>query len=544
MAGLSSNDEVVTFRMLLELEEVRRGAPEVLNGHADLDRPVRWVHVADTEGVGALIEGGELVLSTAAGFRTSTTRLRRFLSGLEAGGAAAALIELVDESGLPDGAAVATLRQAVRGLTMPIVLLNRRIKFVRVTQAGHRLLIGQQLARLERSRQVHEIYTQLNLDGADEQQIVETTARLLEGPVLLEDVAHRVLLSAGPDPDTGETASAGRPDETDGTAWAGQVVGAAGSVWGRLVAPWVDPDDAGDMLVLERAAQALTLARMAARDQADLLHRAQAGFLQALMAGDLTEDEAQERADGLGLAPARTYVPVVVHMSSGPERDLTLLQLRERVAQEEWISAARPLMPVVLSASLRSGTFALLLGLRETADVDTALTEVVARVRSRTDRTVPRDADRAGPGGCVAWTVGVGPARDTLNGAAVGVREAAQVARTAAATETRDLPFYRFSDIRLRGLVALLADDPRVRTFAEAELGPLLTGHPPWGMELLALYLRHGGNKSEVARAGHLSRQALYARLERLETALGVSLDDAESRAALHVALLWARLHT
>lgn len=321
-------------------------------------------------------------------------------------------------------------------------------------------------------------------------------------------------------------------------------MGAAGSVWGRLVAPGVDPDDAGDMLVLERAAQALALSRMAARDQADLLHRAQAGFLQALMAGDLTEDEAQERADGLGLAPAHTYVPVVVHMASGPARDLALLQLRERVLQEDWISAARPLAPVVLSASLRSGTFALVLGLEEAADVDVALTEVVARVRPRADRTVARDPDRAGSGVGGAWTVGVGPARGTLNGAAAGVREAAQVARTAAATETRDLPFYRFGDIRLRGLVALLGDDPRVRTFAEAELGPLLTGSPPWGMELLALYLRHGGNKSEVARAGHLSRQALYARLERLETALGVSLDDAESRAALHVALLWARLHT
>src|SRR5690606_12209348 len=127
------------------------------------------------------------------------------------------------------------------------------------------------------------------------------------------------------------------------------------------------------------------------------------------------------------------------------------------------------------------------------------LTRLVAQVQGRVGRTGRRGPEGAAPEGAT-WTVGVGPQQATLTGAATGVEEAAQVARTAAATETRELPFYRFTDIRLRGLVALLAEDPRVRTFAEAELGPLLAGRPPWGLELLALYLHHGGNKSEVAR--------------------------------------------
>ena len=45
-----------------------------------------------------------------------------------------------------------------------------------------------------------------------------------------------------------------------------------------------------------------------------------------------------------------------------------------------------------------------------------------------------------------------------------------------------------------------------------------------------------------MARAGHLSRPALYARVTRLQDRLGASLDDAESRTALHVALLWWRM--
>ena len=77
---------------------------------------------------------------------------------------------------------------------------------------------------------------------------------------------------------------------------------------------------------------------------------------------------------------------------------------------------------------------------------------------------------------------------------------------------------------------------------AEAELAGILDPLDEPGLELLGLYLKHGGNKSALARTGFLSRPALYARLEKLEDKLGVSLDDAESRTSLHVALLWRGL--
>lgn len=208
---------------------------------------------------------------------------------------------------------------------------------------------------------------------------------------------------------------------------------------------------------------------------------------------------------------------------------MTQLQLRERALMDRFVAVAEPMASGVLAAGLRTGSFALLLGLRRAGDADPLLRRLVSRVRAEAEG---------------AFTVGVAPEQTTLAAGAAGLQEADQVARAAVVTEIREQPFYRLSDLRLRGLVALLGDDPRVRTFARAELGPLLAGRPPWGLDLLDLYLRHGGNKSEVARAGHLSRQALYARIHRVEEILGVSLDDAESRTALHLALLWVRLHS
>src|SRR5699024_12498669 len=99
--------------------------------------------------------------------------------------------------------------------------------------------------------------------------------------------------------------------------------------------------------------------------------------------------------------------------------------------------------------------------------------------------------------------------------------------------------FYRSSDVRLRGLLSLLAEDSRLRAFAEGELGPLLgvTADEEL-LDLLGLHLAHGGNKSAMARAGYLSRPALYARLAKPQDRLGVSLVVAASRAALHVRVL------
>jgi purine catabolism regulator len=114
-------------------------------------------------------------------------------------------------------------------------------------------------------------------------------------------------------------------------------------------------------------------------------------------------------------------------------------------------------------------------------------------------------------------------------------------AQAAAAPPGQDLPFYRLADLRLRGLLYLLAGDSRLATFVDRELGPLVAYDADHGSDLtgvLAVYLAAGGNKALAAARAHLARPTLYERLRHIERILGVSLDAAESRASLHVALL------
>jgi PucR family transcriptional regulator, purine catabolism regulatory protein len=114
------------------------------------------------------------------------------------------------------------------------------------------------------------------------------------------------------------------------------------------------------------------------------------------------------------------------------------------------------------------------------------------------------------------------------------------VAEAAAAAGGRK-PYYQLPDLRLRGLLHLLRDDPRLQAFAERELSRLLVYDDATGSRLvpaLAAYLESGGNKAAAAKRAGLARPTMYERLRQIEDLLGVELEPAESRLSLHVALL------
>ncbi len=123
-----------------------------------------------------------------------------------------------------------------------------------------------------------------------------------------------------------------------------------------------------------------------------------------------------------------------------------------------------------------------------------------------------------------------------------GLREARHVADAVADHSAAvDLPpVVRLRDVHLRGLVRLLRDDPHVQSFAERELDGLLCGRDAEQelLPVLRTYLATGRNKSRTAQLHHVSRPALYRRLEAIQACLGVDLDDFEQAASVHIALL------
>ncbi len=532
---------ILSLARILELPAVAAGEPEVLGGAELLENAVRWVHVAETPALAGLLAGGELVLSTGMTFGPTGQGVADFIKQVRGAKASGIIVELVASANHEQDQTIEALRHVAQGNNFPVILLRRRVRFVEITEVVHRMLVSDQLAALERSRMIHEVFTALSLRNATEEGIVGRAAELIGAPVILEDVAHLVLgFNPGPQPVPGllerwpersrrvgylEKTGRGMGEEN----WLQTPVGIQGQRWGRLVVPGELGNDQDAAMVLERAGQTLSIARLAGRDQRELLHQARAGLLHELRQPHaLVAQEVIDRAGALGLAQSPHYVPLVFRLDDDPGQTPMGVQLRERALLDALNAVVESSRSTALAASLQSGRIGMVLGVGA-KQLEEPLLERICRNLALNQ---PR----------LDWSVGVGRGRGSVKEAAHGLEDAIQVAETVATFETRSRPFYRFADVRLRGLLALMHQDGRLKSFAEAELAGILDPPDEPALELLGLYLKHGGNKSALARTGFLSRPALYARLEKLEDKLGVSLDDAESRTSLHVAMLWRGL--
>jgi len=179
-----------------------------------------------------------------------------------------------------------------------------------------------------------------------------------------------------------------------------------------------------------------------------------------------------------------------------------------------------------LVAELADGATAVLLSLARDQDTRALTDHFAARLRTESgeSHTVVAAAD----------------ARTGWEDVPAGLREARHVAEAVADSATAlDLPaVVRLKDVHLRGLVRLLRDDPHVQSFAERELDGLLRETDQDLLSVLRTYLATGRNKSRTAQLHHVSRPALYRRLEQIQARLGVDLDDFEQAASVHIALL------
>ncbi len=525
-----------TLRSVLASAALRAGDPEVLSGGDRLDVRVRWVHVAEVAEIASLLQGGELILTTGLAMRGPVEEAVAYLTGLVRAGAAGLVVELGDQFPAVPPEVVAAARET----GFVLVALHARVRFVEVTEEVHRGIVAEQLEQVEFARQVHERFTRLSLESAAASAIVDATSALCGSSVVLEDLTrHVVAFTASGRPaasllaDWERRSRAAPATEAPGIAgpdgWVTAPVGLPGSRWGRLVVPDPQTTQARLAMVLERAAQALELGRMVERDRLGLELQAQGGLLADLAAGRIEDEQsAVARARALGLPPAPRYVPVVAHGSTPSGTDPVTEHDRSRSLVEALARAVRDAGLTALVGSISARQAGLLLAVpakgRAGPDEDAALSALARRLP---------------PGRA---TLGVGPSAAAVLVAGSALRQAGHVAEVAAAMpDAADREYHRNSDVRVHGLVALLADDPRVQAFVESELGPLLAheaGRAGEGLELLRQLVAAGGNKSKLAAASHLSRPAVYKRLARLQRVLGVDLDEPMSLMSLGLAVL------
>ncbi|MGC4834740.1 PucR family transcriptional regulator [Micromonospora vinacea] len=435
-----------TVREVLALDPVRHGAPRVVAGDEGLDRPVRWVHVAEVPDIATLLGGGELVLTTGIGLPGDDTGLRAFIGDLADVGVSGLVVELGRRyvSGVPRVMAAAAER---RGL--PLVELRRATPFVRITEAVHALIVDAQLTELRATEEIHQRFNDLSVEGADAAEVIRQAAELSGCPVVLENLSRQVL---GYDP-AGESAEllldgweqhsrrirpAGRTAYDPDSGWLVTTVGARGQDWGRLLLRWPASGDVPSAqavepsvgpptrltILIERAASTLALGRLIRRDAEGLERQIHRTLLTALLDHSRPVDEVGLRAKALGVVLDRRHLVGVMvrHRADDPagEAGPEAGQARLRDLSEAVGQALREAKLTALTSAVDDNSVGALLALSDPAAEDRALSAFASALRRvRLDAGAGRPAPGVEPARATSGVDVSRPASDASR-AAVG----------------------------------------------------------------------------------------------------------------------------
>ena len=537
----------LTVREILELEPLRRGAARVLAGSNQLDRAVRWVHIAELPDIAYLPRGGELLLTTGMGIAGSGDLQRRYVAELADAGAAGVVIELGRNfSSIPP-----PMVRSAEEHGLPLIALERETRYVEVTETVHRAIINRQYQLLSRAESVSRELTELILSGADVAEIVSRLAEIFDNHVVLEDEAHQVVAIAGARSSTAavlsswdEHARTGHDEGDRGTVhrhdgvprcmWVGLWL--RHNPWGRLhVLETSRRLDEITELLVDRAGVALALALLSEKDAAHLADRAGSALIGELVAGRHGSGiEFLRRARSLGtdLGSGRLVALALeaVELAEIAERraltEEERLRIRLVVADDLRASASDHGCPALVGLS--GDRIVAVIAVPGSRPVSATLDEIVNAADVRITR---RDESLS----VIAGTSGEATA-DSLHKAVEDATTALGFGRRSGGRRR----VHHFADLGTYQLLMRLAQGPELARFVESELRALLDHDSRASSKLLPTlraYLKHAGRKSDTARMLGIQRRTLYARLTKIGALLGRDLDDQDARTRLTLAL-------
>jgi purine catabolism regulator len=506
---------------------LRGAGPRVLAGNDHLDRPVRWVHSAELADIAPLLREGDLLLTTGIAMPESSSELEAYAASLAGSLAAGLVVELGRRwSELPTA-----LIASCERLGLPLVSLSSVVRFAAVAQAVGERVVDEQVAELREAQRVHDTFTELSIAEAGPREVLDAVQRLAGTAVVLESEEHHVLdYRAGPEDAAGflsgwTSRSRGVPldDRTswnESQGWLVTRVGRRDRGWGRLVVHSPSRPPERLVAVAERAAAALALHRLHDRQRDSAVRRTHHELMLGLLA-DPTSPELLHRCELAGLTTAKRQF---VGLTLRPRFDIVgdagepFAVLEEAIAAT--VHAAHELRTPALVCEVERDV-RVLLSLAPSTHADHVIDELAARVQRR-------------------HAVVAGMGRPVTRPAEIDrtLREAQHVVQSLRA-DSGATGVHRLEDVHLRGLLAMLVGDDRLRLYVDRELDALRAHDQGGGLlEVIRALVLHPTSKSDAAASLHMSRPVFYDRLGKVERLLGVDLDDPDIRVSLHVALL------
>ncbi|RAG80449.1 PucR family transcriptional regulator [Streptacidiphilus pinicola] len=481
-------------------------------GETALERPVRWVHTSELDDPVPYLEGGELLLTTGLKLGKAKEKLRQYVHRLADAGVAGLGIGV----GLTYDEVPPALVDAAAERALPLLEVPQPTPFIAISKAVTAALAAEQYKAVTTSFEAQEELTRAALGKDGTAAVVAKLAARLGGWAALYDATGGVVVAA-PDwaarragrlrPEVERLRSQPAPasmalqgDAADTQDYVVlQSLGADRRARGFLAVGTEDRLSSGERYVVNAAVALLTLTLERSRDLRRAEDRMRTALLRLVLAGEtvIAKEVAGALLGGLPQGPVRVLI------AEGDD----LAELGDRAEQ----AAARTGEPLLLAPE---GERLVLVA------VDGGMVHQVC-----TDLAVDLEA----------VAIGIS-APTTLESAGSAAAEAERALAVALRSGRRSVDH---AEVGAGSLLPLLGEEA-VQAFAEGLLRPLRehdrTSRGDLEASLRAWLSRHGQWDAAAADLG-VHRHTLRYRMRRVEELLGRTLDDADVRMELWMAL-------
>ncbi|MDJ0460949.1 PucR family transcriptional regulator [Streptomyces sp. H27-C3] len=511
-------------------------------GEDRLETHVRWAHASELADPVPYMEGGELLLVTAMKLDAEDPEaMRRYVRRLAGAGVVGLGFAVgVNYDDIPDA-----LVQAAKDENLPLLAVPRRTPFIAISKAVSAAIAADQYRAVTAGYEAQRDLTKAALAGDGPAELLARLAAHVKGWAALYDVSGAVVVAAPewaarraarltadierlqerPAPASSVVGGGGAdsdPEADDRVEL--QSLGAGRRVRGVLAVGTGAPLGIAERYAVHSAIALLTLTTERSRSLQAAEQRLGAAVLRMLLAGepDHARAVAGDLYGGLLDAPFRLLIAeTAVSETEGEPLGADPLQ---------------GLADAMESAASRAGEAVLVVPDGErlvvlAADGGEAVAACTAHTEVRRGTSArplePADGDEL----VVGLSAPAGPI------AAVSAYKQAEQALSVAKRRGRSL--VEHEELAAGSVMQLLADDA-VRSFADSMLRPLqehdATGRGDLVASLRAWLSRHGQWDAAAADLG-VHRHTLRYRMRRVEEILGRSLDDADVRMELWLAL-------
>lgn len=455
---------------------------------------------------------------------------------------------------LSDNASPTAIAEA-KAYSIPVLALPPGNRIRMVERAIVSLLVDRKGQIERRGTQIYRQLTQISSRNEGMPELINAMARLTNKAVIIQDKRLRILYSTvqpqlvaqWDDIETFlkkednlpiEFQDRHRVSEVD-TAVVMQSLPTPGLA--RLVSPVITKDigrgyltivghdedlDDIDLLVCEHGAAACALEMAKAKAVSDTEKRLRGTFLDRLLIGDVSQQEAIRQGERFEHDMMQTHIAIVlswqgentpstrrletlVNATISAQKAAALVWQREREQEVLVFHATSPKDPIDSSLKLANA--------------------------------FSKDIRRQFPQHKVA--VGLGQAARDINAWRTSYRDATQALELAVRLQA-ETPLY-IGDLGVYQLILSLSDREKLKEFCERTLGTLIEydmrQHADLIKTLEAFFNCHG-NLSQTAEALIVHRNTLLYRMNRINEIAEIDLNRPETRLALHLALTIRRL--